>query len=416
MGSGYRGVWPASASSIGVRFRDDRGRWVREFVPIPPTAKNLRAWAARREVIRQEIAEGRFDYARWFPWSKRARRGLVGHETVEDLLNAWLRRQEKVLEETSLRKCRQVVDNVLIPTFGAIPAAEFTPGHVQDWIDAHELTRKTTSNYLWPLRQSFAQAVHIDRTLVVDPLVNYKVRRRRLDRQRTKRAADPFFADELAAAIAKAQPDLRPFVRFNIWTGLRLEEMLELHWQDVNLAGKRIWVHRARVGRIEKGPKTAASERYVTLLPDAIRALEVARALSYVPRGHAFICLRTERPWSGDALRDAWRRACGRAGVRYRAPKHFRHTFAHRMLTAGENLAAISAELGHKDVAVTARVYAGFLPELDGPRFGALAAQRYGENNSNLARCAASHSIVECDYEVDPFSEDESKAVREPLD
>lgn len=385
MGSRNRGVWPASASSIGVRFRDDRGQWVREFVPIPPTAKNLRAWAARREVIRQEIAEGRFDHGRWFPWSKRARRNLQTRDTVEDLLNAWLRRQEKVLEETSLQKCRQVVDNVLIPSFGTIPAVEFAQRHVQDWTDAHELTRKTTSNYLWPLRQAFCQAVYVDRTLEGDPLVNFKVHRRRLDRQRSDRAADPFYADELMAAIAEAQPDLKPFVRFNVWTGLRMEEILELHWPDVDFSRERIWIHRARVGRIRKGPKTAASERYVTLLPEAIRALEDARELFYAPDRHVFICLRTERPWSADALRAAWQRACQRAGVRYRPPKQFRHTFAHRMLTAGENLAAISAELGHKDVAVTARVYAGFLAELEGRGFGALAAERYAQDGNETA-------------------------------
>jgi len=378
-----------------VRAKIDRGDWLEGevyvrapdgrilidtegFVPIPPTAKNLRAWAARREVIRQEVAEGRFDHARWFPWSKRhARRPGTG-DTVEALLNAWLRRQEKVLEETSLLKCRQVVDNVLIPAFGQIAAADLGIAHVQDWIDAHELTRKTTSNYLWPLRQALAQAVHVDRVLSEDPLVNYKVRRRRLDRQRTDRAADPLLAEELAAALAKAQPDLRPFVRFNVWTGLRIEEMLELHWADIDRVHHRVYVRRARVGQIAKGPKTAASERYVTLLPEALAALDEARALSYVASGHVFLCLRTGCPWSGNALRDAWKRACLRAGVRYRAPKQFRHTYAHRMLTAGENLAAISAELGHKDVAVTARVYAGFLAELEARSFGTLAARRYG--------------------------------------
>lgn len=385
MGKGHRGVWAASESSIGVRFRDDGGRWMREFVPIPPTAKNLRVWAARREVIRQEVAEGRFDHARWFPWSKRLARGASAGETIEGLLNAWLRRQEKVLEETSLGKCRQVVDNVLIPAFGAIPAPELAMAHVQDWIDAHELTRKTTSNYLWPLRQALAQAVHVDRVLAEDPLVHYKVRRRRIDRQRTERSADPFFADELAAALAKAQADLQPFIRFNVWTGLRLEEMLELHWADVDRVRRRLHVHRARVGQIAKGPKTAASARYVTLLPEALRALEDARALSYVAGGHVFLCRRTGRPWSGDALRDAWKRACRRAGVRYRAPKQFRHTYAHRMLTAGENLAAISAGLGHKDVAVTARVYAGFLAELEGRGFGTLAAKHYAEDGRKIA-------------------------------
>ena len=77
-------------------------------------------------------------------------------------------------------------------------------------------------------------------------------------------------------------------------------------------------------------------------------------------------------------------RKCRQARVRYRAPKHFRHTYAQRMLTAGETLGAISAELGHKDVAVTARVYAGFLAELEDRGFGALAAERYAENCKDI--------------------------------
>jgi len=382
MGERHRGVWAASQSSIGVRFRW-RGRWIREFVPAPPTERNLRAWAERRAVIVQEIAEGRFDYGRWFPRSKRARGPVRKGETVEALLNRWLASQEKVLEETSLRKCRQVVDNVLIPAFGSVPVSELGAGHVQDWIDGHDLTRKTTSNYLWPLRQALARAVHLERSLEIDPLVSYKVRRRRLDKQRLAergREADPLRDEELRAALAAAQRDLAPFVRFAVWTGLRPEEMIELRWEDIDRVAGRVHVRRARVGRILKGPKTPSSERYVTLLPEAVAALDEARALSYVQGGHVFVCLRTGRPWSGEALREAWRRTCRRAGVRYRPPKHFRHTYAHRMLTAGEDLAAISEELGHKDVSVTARVYAGFLAELPGRRFGARAARAYGQS------------------------------------
>lgn len=92
----------------------------------------------------------------------------------------------------------------------------------------------------------------IDGTLKVVPLVNYKIRRRRLDCQRANWAADPFFADELEASLAAAQTDLRPFVQFIVWTGLRLEEMLELHWSDIDVGRRRVWIRRARTGRIEK--------------------------------------------------------------------------------------------------------------------------------------------------------------------
>ena len=50
--------------------------------------------------------------------------------------------------------------------------------------------------------------------------------------------------------------------------------------------------------------------------------------------------------------------ACGRADVRYGPPKQFHHTFAHRMLTAGEHIAAISVEMRHKNIGITAQFYA----------------------------------------------------------
>ena len=375
-----KGIWVASSSSIGVRFRL-QGEWIREFVRFPPTPRKLANWEARRSVIVQEIAENRFDYAKWFPHSPRAK-GKKSTQTVGHLLNRWLKGQEKVFEETTLKKVRQIVDNILIPVFGHLRTDELNSGHIQDWIDSHELTRKTTSNYLSPLRQAFLRAVHIDRILDEDPLVNYRVRQRRIDKQRRaskKGKADPFYDKELQLALKTAQPDLAVFVRFAIWSGLRLEEMFELYWADINLTRKEIRVQRARVRKTVKVTKTPASNRIVTLLPDAEAALEDARALYGDEAPHVFLCCRTGRPWSDDALRDAWKKACVRADVRYRPPKQFRHTFAHRMLTAGEDIAAISVEMGHENVGITAQFYAGFLRELKSKKFGDKAIVEYGQ-------------------------------------
>jgi hypothetical protein len=49
------------------------------------------------------------------------------------------------------------------------------------------------------------------------------------------------------------------------------------------------------------------------------------------------------------------------------------------MRTAGENSAANSAELGHKDFSVTARIYAGFLAEQERRNFGSVPAEQYRE-------------------------------------
>jgi integrase len=47
-----------------------------------------------------------------------------------------------------------------------------------------------------------------------------------------------------------------------------------------------------------------------------------------------------------------------RAGVEYRTPYQLRHTFATLLLNATQELAGVSAALGHADTEITARVYA----------------------------------------------------------
>ena len=64
---------------------------------------------------------------------------------MSDLLESWVRGQDKVLEQTSLKKIVQTVNSVLNPAFGHIHATDFHSGHVQDWVDSHALARKTTS-------------------------------------------------------------------------------------------------------------------------------------------------------------------------------------------------------------------------------------------------------------------------------
>ena len=56
--------------------------------------------------------------------------------------------------------------------------------------------------------------------------------------------------------------------------------------------------------------------------------------------------------------RREWRRILQRAGLGHRTPKDLRDTFASQLLTAGVQLGYVSKQLGHADVAVTAKHYA----------------------------------------------------------
>lgn len=74
----------------------------------------------------------------------------------------------------------------------------------------------------------------------------------------------------------------------------------------------------------------------------------------------------------------AWIPALKKAGVRYRNPYQTRHTYASMMLSAGENLAWVSNQMGHSDVLITARTYARWISNDE--QQGKKAIEMFGSN------------------------------------
>jgi integrase len=129
-----------------------------------------------------------------------------------------------------------------------------------------------------------------------------------------------------------------------------------------------------------KVPKTEAGERDVMLLPGALDALEAQRGYSGLAGGAVFLNPRTRRPWETDQQirRTAWEPAVRRAGIRARNPYQTRHTFASLCLTAGEDIAWVARQLGHKSIAMTLKRYARWIDGIahtGGQKFTALLSQ-----------------------------------------
>lgn len=60
-----------------------------------------------------------------------------------------------------------------------------------------------------------------------------------------------------------------------------------------------------------------------------------------------------------------WRRVIAKAGVRYRSPEQFRHTFASTMLSRNAPLLYVQKQGGWKSTTVMLSVYARWLPGPD---------------------------------------------------
>jgi integrase len=61
-------------------------------------------------------------------------------------------------------------------------------------------------------------------------------------------------------------------------------------------------------------------------------------------------------------LRKAFNQILDKAELHRRGPHQMRHTFASLLLQAGEPITYVSQQMGHKDSAITLRVYAHWLP------------------------------------------------------
>jgi integrase len=62
-------------------------------------------------------------------------------------------------------------------------------------------------------------------------------------------------------------------------------------------------------------------------------------------------------------VRKAFNQILDAAGLHRCGPHQMRHTFASLLLQAGEPITYVSHQMGHKDSAITLRVYAHWLPD-----------------------------------------------------
>ena len=163
-----------------------------------------------------------------------------------------------------------------------------------------------------------------------------------------------------------------PTIEFAVWTGLRVEELIEVKWTDIDESKGEIRIRRARTRGRVKEPKTWAGKRDVKLLEPALEALRSQREHTYVQQGHIFHDPRTGAPYATDKqFREwVWRRALRQAKVRYRPPRQLRHTFGSWMINAGEPIKWVSLQMGHESTKMTLDVYSRFLPDND-PEVGA---------------------------------------------
>jgi integrase len=199
-----------------------------------------------------------------------------------------------------------------------------------------------------------------------------KGRRRRV---RTHRPQRSFLnsADQITALLeaardldAKARSDHRHIARHAtlavlVFAGLRLGELLDLRWRDVDLANSRLSIGRA---------KTDAGIRYVKIRPalhDALAALKASRSGTQLDL-YVFPTATGARQSPSNLRNRILAPAVKRANAALAkddlpplpklTPHSLRRTFASLLYAIGEPPPVVMAEMGHTDAGLALRIYA----------------------------------------------------------
>ena len=266
------------SSSIRVIFWY-KGIECRETLKLEPTKNNIKYAERLRGEILNAIALGTFNYADYFPQSKRAR--LFGHvwikATVGELLQDYMSIAAKTLEPSTVNGYQKVCDKHLFPVFGHIPLRELSPIIIRNWVIGLTITAKTVRNILTPLRNMLDQALN-DGLIERHPL-NKLVLSKLLNKKTIKSdwEVDPFDQDEIKAILNEADGQARNLFQFAFFTGLRTSELIALEWNDIDWFKGVVRISRAVVLKQEKGTKTKAGTRDILLLPPAAEALKAQK-------------------------------------------------------------------------------------------------------------------------------------------
>lgn len=197
-----------------------------------------------------------------------------------------------------------------------------------------------------------------------------------------KKEVNYFQPEEIAAirdALEGEPIKWRTITHLFLITGARRGEILGLKWDKVDWAGNRVHIcnnilYTADRGIYEDTPKTATSDRFITIPVETMQLLRQYRAWQsserlrlgeyYQDQGFVF-SQDTGGPMHPDSVNDWLGKFSRRHNLPHINPHAFRHSMASMLYFNRVDSVSISKRLGHAQVSTTANIYAHVMEEAD---------------------------------------------------
>ncbi len=302
-------------------------------------------------------------------------------QTVAQYLERWIAGMQMQIDGSTWRRYHDEVTLHLIPALGKTVLSRLSSQQLtlfyKDCIIKEGLSPAT-------VRHMHSVMHHALQDALDDTLIQQNVAKRAKAPRAKAAEIQPLSEDQanhfLASVVGNRLEALYVLAQT---TGMRMGEMLALHWSEVHLEQKKLqvkWTIQERrnpdTGKkdfIFAEPKTDKSKRTIILGDVAARALKMHRARQ-----------KAEKLMAGDAWQESglvfpneigellkpnilynyFQRLLKRAGLPKIRFHDLRHTCATILLARGIPVKQVSEMLGHSDIAITLRVYGHVLPTM----------------------------------------------------
>ncbi|MFD7591358.1 tyrosine-type recombinase/integrase [Kitasatospora sp. NPDC059811] len=328
--------------------------------------------------------------------------------TVASFLRQWLAvKKEEELAPNTYAGYEACVERDLIPAFGHYRLPDLRPKHIARWIATQRKAKRgktTVYRIVSTLHNALNHAVRSWGLRYNPAKHSVPARPRAAERSCWTPDEAAAFLHHNAEHYADQLADLFEVM---LGTGMRRGEVLALHWSDVHLMDRKLYV-RWTLAAIDNGkihlrePKTEAGRAWTSLSPRVMASLhrQAAIQMGAHPDGR-LEGLVFGRP-GGTPLRPQWvldqlRKRTGDLDLPKIGLHDLRHTAASIMIAEGIPVAVVSKTLRHATLATTINLYGHLFKDsadqavnalaraLDQAQAGRLRAVPHGDDDLPLA-------------------------------
>lgn len=340
----------------GTFYKDKaRQRWIGEISVVDATGRRVRKRVSAR-TEREVMDKAKALKAQYEAGACSLDRLL----TLQAFAEYWLKEilPGRDLAEKTKRSYADVCRRWVIPRWGHRRLADLRRKDIERGLEAlvNDGYRKGTVKQVKSLLSAlFEEAIREDRVTVN---VTRGARLPKLPESRVRRAMTP---EQMTALIeSTAGTRMHGPIVIGLTTGMRISEILDLRWSDVDLDPDDPTVRVTR-SKTDAGRRTLSLTEYAAGVLADQRKFNIRTARSSVgmwtDEGFVFPSVTGTR-WDYANFLKMFHDACEEAGIgRDWVPHEMRHTAASFLFSEGVRVTAVTEQLGHTNISTTYDLY-----------------------------------------------------------